>query len=254
MTSLTDAPLDYDRLATAYARHRQVHPGVVAELVATGLLGPQSRVLDVGCGTGNYAAVLGAATGCCMSGVEPSARMLERAREAVAWEALAQGSAEALPFADAEFDVVMSSDVIHHVRDRGAYFAEALRVLRPDGWLITITDSRDDILRRRPLSSHFPETVEVELRRYPSETLLIEEMTRAGFVDTRTSAVRYAYDLAEIQAYRDRAFSSLQLIDDAEFARGIARLEADLARGPIPCLSLYTLLWARAPRAPSGRV
>jgi ubiquinone/menaquinone biosynthesis C-methylase UbiE len=249
MADMMIVQLDYNRLATDYARHRRVHPGVVADLVDSRLFGPDSRVLDVGCGTGNYAAALSEATGCRMSGVDLSARMLERARAAVAWDALAVGSGESLPFADDAFEVVLSTDVIHHVRDRDAFFREAGRVLRPAGHLITFTDSRDDILRRRPLSSHFPESVAIELRRYPPVPLLMAEMTRAGFVDTRASAVEHDYDLVESQAYRDRAFSSLQLIDDAAFARGIARLETDLARGPIRCLSLYTVLWGSLPRA-----
>jgi ubiquinone/menaquinone biosynthesis C-methylase UbiE len=249
MTDVMVVQLDYNRLAADYALHRRVHPGVVADLVGSGLFGPYSRVLDVGCGTGNYAAALNEATGCRMSGVDPSARMLERARAAMAWHALVEGRAEALPFPDDAFDVVMSTDVIHHVRDREAYFREAARVLRPGGHVITITDSRDDILRRRPLSSHFPESVEVELRRYPPVPLLRAEMTRAGFVEPRTSAVKHEYDLVDIPAYRDRAFSSLQLIDDAAFARGIGRLEADLTRGSLPSLSLYTMLWSSLPRA-----
>ena len=50
------ANLDFDTRAAKYARHRRVHPGVGEELVASGLFAPESRVLDVGCGTGHYAA------------------------------------------------------------------------------------------------------------------------------------------------------------------------------------------------------
>jgi ubiquinone/menaquinone biosynthesis C-methylase UbiE len=173
--------------------------------------------------------------------------MLERARDAAPWEFLAQGSAESLPFPDNSYDVVMSTDVIHHIRDRDAYFSEAARVLRRGGHLVTITDSHDTIPRRRPLSSHFPETVSVELQRYPSVPRLLEEMARAGIVEPRLVEVSRSYDLDDIQAYRDRAFSSLLLIEEEAFRRGTSRLEADLARGPIPCVSLYTMIWGTLP-------
>ena len=137
MVEIDTARIDYDRRAAEFARHRHVHPGVVAELVGSGLLDARTRVLDVGCGTGNYAAALQAASGCRMSGVDPSAHMLQRARTAASWDALAQASAEQLPFADRSFDLVMSTDVVHHIRDRGAYFREAARVLRPGGLLVT---------------------------------------------------------------------------------------------------------------------
>jgi ubiquinone/menaquinone biosynthesis C-methylase UbiE len=239
--------IDYAAAAASYARHREIHLGVLAELVAHGEIGSESRVLDVGCGTGNYARSLVSVTGCRVSGVEPSARMRDRAISATAWEALLEARAEQLPFPDATFDLVMSTDVIHHVSDRNAYFAEAARVLRPGGHVVTVTDSHDDIRRRRPLSSHFPETVPVELARYPSIAALATEMERAGFVAQQTVEVARDYQLTDSQPYRDRAYSSLLLIDDAAFQRGLARLESALALGPIPCVSLYTLLWGTIP-------
>lgn len=251
MVSATDAAahLDYDRLAAEYARHRRIHPGVLHEIIASGRLGPERRLLDVGCGTGNYAAALVEATGCRVAGIDPARAMLERARGAVQWESLGQGTAERLPFAGDSFDLVMSTDVIHHVRNRDAYFREAARVLRPGGQIVTVTDSHDDIRRRRPLSSHFPQTVDIELRRYPAAPLILEEMARAGFTASRVVAVALDYDLTDLQPYRDRVFSSLLLIDETAYQHGITRLEADLARGPIPCVSLYTLIWGASPRA-----
>ena len=253
MTAAIGSPnqgLDFDHRAEEYARHRHVHPGVMDALVGSGLYGPESRVLDVGCGTGNYAAALTAGTNCRISGVDPSARMLDRARDAARWESLSRGNAENLPFADQSFDVVMTTDVIHHIGDRDAYFREAARVLRSGGRIVTVTDSDDDIPRRRPLSSHFPETVAVELRRYPPVSLLLTELERAGFDDLGLDQAEYEYDLVEIQPYRDRAFSSLHMIEEDAYRRGVTRLEADLARGPVPCIALYTIIWGTLPGLP----
>jgi hypothetical protein len=49
--------------------------------------------------------------------------------------------------------------------------------------------------------------------------------------------------LTDIQIYRDKAFSALHLISERAFARGIARMEQELNRGPLPCIARYTLLW-----------
>jgi hypothetical protein len=57
------------------------------------------------------------------------------------------------------------------------------------------------------------------------------------------------YGLAQIAAYRERAFSSLQIVDEDAFQRGIERLEADSGSGPIPALSLYTIVWGEKPRS-----
>ena len=239
--------LDYDPRAMDYARHRTVHPGVVEALIAGGSLNANTCVLDVGCGTGNYAAALTERVGCRMSGVEPSAQMRARARDAAPWELLAQGAAEHLPFSDDAFDLVLTTDVIHHIGDRDAFFQEAVRVLRPGGQLVTVTDSHDDIPRRRPLSSHFPETVPVELGRYPSVPRLLEEMAATGFRDARLVRVSLDYELDDARAYRERAFSSLLLIDEDAFRRGLQRLETDLERGPVLCRSLYTMIWGTKP-------
>ena len=238
--------LDYDALAADYARHRRVHPGVVDRLIETGRIGQTSRVLEVGCGSGNYLLLLRELTGCAARGLDPSGEMLAQARARpgaaeVTWH---EGRAERPPFPDASFDLIFSVDVIHHVSDRPAYVREARRLLVPGGRLCTATDSAEDIARRRPLSSHWPETIPVELARYPAIETLQVELTAAGFAETVQEHVELSYGLRDAAPYRARAFSSLHLIADDTFTRGLAHLESDLAAGPVACLSLYTLLWA----------
>jgi ubiquinone/menaquinone biosynthesis C-methylase UbiE len=235
--------MDYDQLAGAYARHRGVHPGVFQRLIERGEVTTLSRVLEVGCGTGNYLTAIQSVTGCSAVGVDPSEGMLATARQQASMLTWLQGSGERLPLDDASVDLLFTVDVIHHIGDRAAFFREAGRVLRPGGRLCTATDSEEDIHRRRPLSSHFPETVEYELARYPRIATLQAEMTAAGFAQIDTERVERTYDLTDAQPYRDRAFSSLHLIPAEALERGLARLEADLTAGPVPALSLYTLIW-----------
>jgi SAM-dependent methyltransferase len=235
-------------MAADYARHRQVHPGVFSRLLAGGQVTEHSNVLEVGSGTGNYIISLETHTGCLGFGIEPSQEMLNAARRRRGNVKFVLGHAEALNFEPASFHLVFSVDVIHHVGDRNAYFREALNALAPGGRICTVTDSAEDILRRSPLSTYFPETVDVELARYPRIETLKAEMIAAGFTGITTEQTEIAYDLTDLQSYRDRAFSSLHLISREAFTDGIARMEADLARGPINGLSLYTLLWGVSPQ------
>jgi SAM-dependent methyltransferase len=235
--------IDYDFLAREYARHRHVHPQVLTSLIETGQLVRASQVLDVGCGTGNYTLALAEAVGCSCQGTEPSEQMLAQARERTSNIHFKLGRAEHLDYPAELFDVVFSVDVIHHVSDRPAYFREAYRVLRKSGRVCTVTDSESIIRQRQPLSVYFPETVEIELRRYPRISDLRNTMAAAGFTSLQETWAEYAFSLTDIQSYRDKAFSCLHLISTQAFERGIRRMEADLQDGPIASVSRYLLLW-----------
>jgi len=153
------------------------------------------------------------------------------------------GKAESLHFPQDSFDLVFSVDVIHHVANRLGHFQEAYRVLRAGGKACTVTDSEWIIRHREPLAVYFPETVGVDLGRYPRIAELREAMEKVGFGAIVENMVEFPYQLTDIQPYRDKAFSSLHLIAEEAFQRGIERLERDLSTRPIPCVSRYVLLW-----------
>jgi ubiquinone/menaquinone biosynthesis C-methylase UbiE len=174
--------------------------------------------------------------------------MLSEARKQSSAVTYQQDRAEDLGFAGASFDLVFSVNVIHHVVDRRAYLEQAFRVLAPGGEICTATDSAWIIRHREPLSRYFPETVEPELARYPRITDLRAAMARAGFVALDEQTVECTYPLADIQIYRDKAFSALHLISEEAFRRGLERMERDLESGPIQCTPRYTLLWGTKER------
>jgi ubiquinone/menaquinone biosynthesis C-methylase UbiE len=235
--------VDYDKIASDYAQHRQVHPGVLKRLVSTGSLGRGSKVLEVGCGTGNYILALERLTGPQCWGIDLSQGMLAEARARSGGVHFQLGRAEDISYPPDFFDLVFSVDVIHHVEDRPACFQEAYRVLASGGKVCTVTDSEWVIRHRQPLAVYFPETVEPELERYPQISELRVLMERVGFGRVTEEAVEFTYQLTDIQAYRDRTFSALHLIPEDVFRRGLERLERDLCANPIPCVSRYVLLW-----------
>jgi SAM-dependent methyltransferase len=103
---------------------------------------PGRRLLDVGGGTGNYAAALRE------EGWEPvvcdrSADMLAHA-SAKGLETV-QADAQSLPFEDASFDALMCISMLHHVDDRPRALAEQRRVLRPGGRGALMLYTREDI-------------------------------------------------------------------------------------------------------------
>jgi ubiquinone/menaquinone biosynthesis C-methylase UbiE len=235
--------LDYDELATAYAANRTVHPQVLRRLVETGRIDAGSRVLEVGCGTGNYARALVSATGCRCWGVDPSAGMLAEARRGDPALALTRGTAERLDFESGCFDVVFSVDVIHHVKDRLRAYEEAARVVREGGRVCTVTDSEQIIRTRRPLAEFFPETIAVDLARYPPMSELRALMCKAELDEIGEEQAGFCRRTDDVEPYRARVFSSLRLISGPAFRRGLRRLEARAAEEGFEHDSRYVLLW-----------
>jgi ubiquinone/menaquinone biosynthesis C-methylase UbiE len=104
---------------------------------------PGERALDVGCGPGYFARMLARAVGPegSVIGVDAAPEMVEYAARKAGklpncrFEA---GTAEALSFPDASFDVVVSSLMLHHLPEeaRQKAVAEMARVLRPGGRLV----------------------------------------------------------------------------------------------------------------------
>ena len=97
------------------------------------------RVVDVGCGTGN-AAVVAAARGARVTGVDPAQRLLEVARERAAEQGLdvtfVLGEAAALPLEDGAADVVLSVFGVIFAPDAEAAAAEIARVTAPVGRVV----------------------------------------------------------------------------------------------------------------------
>jgi len=235
--------IDYENIALDYARHRQVHPEVLRSLLMVSGVGVASKVLEVGCGTGNYIVALQGLVGCSCWGIDPAEQMLSMAGEGLAKVSFQCGRAEMIDFPRDFFDLVFSVDVIHHVGDRLAYLREAYRVLKAGGKVCTVTDSEWIIRHRQPLAAYFPETVEVDLGRYPPIAELLQTMEQVGFGETTENTVEYCYEQTDIQPYQDKAFSCLRLISEEAFQRGIERMERDLRIGPIQCVPRYLLLW-----------
>jgi len=96
-------------------------------------------VLDAACGTGRYALRL-AEAGARVCGVDASEEMLAHAKRKAAEQRLdvdlKLGELSALPFADAQFDLVISALAFCHLRDLQPAVSEIARVLRPGGRVV----------------------------------------------------------------------------------------------------------------------
>lgn len=239
--------VDYNEIATEYAKHRRTYPGLVQHIVSTAGVTGRSAVLEVGCGTANHLAAIRHATGARCVGVDPSEQMLRRAGGHSEELELRQGTAEELDVPAQAFDLVISVDMIHYVRHPRRYFERAFAALKPGGHIVTVTDSDWIIRNRMPMAHYFPATVDVEFTRYHPIPALAGDLALAGFDTLHERVVESAYTLREADRFRDRSYSCLHLISDEDFQAGITALEADLARGPVQANLRSLALWGGRP-------
>jgi ubiquinone/menaquinone biosynthesis C-methylase UbiE len=130
----------FDRVAELYDASRRGYPPELLELmVRTASLGPGSRVLEVGCGTGQLTEQL-AGYGLAVTAVDIGPSMIATARRrrnvgSVSFRVVAFEDFEA---PDASFDLVVSGTAFHWV-DPGVGFEKAARLLRPLGWFAQLS-------------------------------------------------------------------------------------------------------------------
>jgi ubiquinone/menaquinone biosynthesis C-methylase UbiE len=146
--------LQFDSKTTRQLEATYMTPDVVQQRRATRellALRPGERVLDIGSGPGFLAAEMAEDVGAegRVHGVDPSESMLALSQQRTPASGAARlefqaADALALPFPDAGFDAIVTTQVLEYVPDVPAALAEIRRVLRPGGALRVLEHVRDE--------------------------------------------------------------------------------------------------------------
>jgi ubiquinone/menaquinone biosynthesis C-methylase UbiE len=239
--------VNYEEISQVYDDVRQADIELINSFLQELAIDRKTRVLDIGCGTGNYTDLLQKVTQSEVYGVEPSAGMLAKAKSKQSKVIFKQGNAAELPFENEYFDFVYMTDVIHHVPEIGAMFAEIDRVLKDGGRVCIVTQSHQQI-ENRPIVKYFPGTAKVDKERYPDIDEIIVEAEGQGLkFDMNT--ILYEDELIELdeeylELVQKKGYSMLHLITDEEYDQGLKQLRTELMRGKITVkLSGETMVW-----------
>jgi SAM-dependent methyltransferase len=230
---VTDYDAIADRFDTRYGLY--AYDGVAETL--RGFAGDAAAVLEVGCGTGHWLAALqnGASAPRFFAGIDPSAPMLARAKTAAPGAHLVRARAELLPWRDASFDRIVCINALHHFADRARFFAEARRVLRSGGGLLTIGKDPHTEHDTWWVYDYFDQTREIDRARFARVRTLRGDLTLAGFAWSESfeaDHIEILHSAGEALAAGsagpiDRGFTSqLTVLSEEEFQRGVDRLRA----------------------------
>lgn len=100
-------------------------------------------VLEVGCGEGELAERIARDLGARTVAVDQSPRMVELTSARGVDACIAD--VQQLPFPDGAFDVVLAAWMLYHVQDLDRGLNEIVRVLRPGGRLVAVTNGADHL-------------------------------------------------------------------------------------------------------------
>lgn len=231
------ARIDYEEAAGAYDRARGLELEGLEEWrrAVEPWLGSAERVLDVGAGTGQWALAFAGWFDARIVALEPSAGMGAEGRRKTGGLNVDYlgGTGDQLPLRDGSCDAAWLSTVIHHISDLDGCARELRRVVRPGG-AVLIRSAFPGRTDRITLFRYFPEAARV-VESFPSVERTREAFEGAGFAFELLRPVGQV-SVRDLRAYRERvahrsADTVLRLMDDEVYARGIARLEGDIAAG-----------------------
>jgi ubiquinone/menaquinone biosynthesis C-methylase UbiE len=145
LAALTEAGKDISKLTIDdlalvdefHSRRRRATEELAAMLAPTAA----DHVIDVGSGIGGPSRYLAETYGCRVSGVDLTPEFVAAATGLTQRVGLTEkvdfrvGSALAIPFPDASFDLAWSQNVAMNIEDRSRYYSEMRRVLKPGGRL-----------------------------------------------------------------------------------------------------------------------
>lgn len=188
----------FDKSVNQYEQWFADHPFTyVSELHAVrALLPPKGSGIEIGVGTGRFAAPLGI-----KKGVEPSKAMAALAKKK-GIEVL-PGVAENIPCADAEFDFALVVTTVCFLDDLDLAMHEIHRILKPGGPFIIGFIDRESLLGRT-YDRRKDKSVFYRNATFYSANELVEHLARAGFSDF---------------AFRQTLFKPLEDMDDVDPVR-----------------------------------
>ena len=219
-----------DNYSKIYLAHRVADISLLDAVISNLQFEKEMRLLDFGCGTGNYLLSLQEKGYMNLYALDKDSSMVAIATERTNVN-VKIGSHLSIPFEDNFFDSIMLVAMIHFIDDLDSLFINLNRVCKKGGRVAIVTQSHIQV-DTRFYNKYFPSLAEIDKQRYHEPAKIISVAKEKGFITQVTQDYMSGTDLLIDDKYfnlvEDKSFYVLRLLSDDEFNNGIAIFKQEL--------------------------
>ena len=216
---------DYSQIAEYYDKVRPAIADMwLSRIMEYGKISKESRVLEIGCGTGRFILGMSALKNAIFYSLDNSVKMLKKAvgkdkERKIRW---VLGDVNKLPFKSNYFDCIYMTLVLHHIENKTVALEEIYRTLNSKGTCVIMTKSHSQL--KESVFNDFPGLTAIDLKRFPSIPFIKNLMTEIGFrnIHSRLDQHDEGYRLTAefLNRVGNKYISTLTLLSEDEFKKG----------------------------------
>lgn len=219
--------VNYDEQANHYEETRNVIPLVYSTLIAIIKPKANEKILDFGCGTGNYLLKLTTDYNIIPYGVEPSSVMRKIAAQKNPSATIVEGNHEAMPI-NIQFDSIYCTDVIHHIDNLRILFLNLFKISKPGTLLCICTESYSQ-LKEKYWNRYFPEILNIDYKRFHSINDIISEGTANKWDYIKTVSVEEECNAQISESFMscvmEKTISVFRLLTEESYLSGLYQMQ-----------------------------
>lgn len=224
--------VDFKKFSDNYDVHRVADPRVLQAIIDNLNLKKDMRILDFGCGTGNYLKALQDNGFKYVFGLDKEERMQEIAQKKTG-ATVKIGTHLDIPYESDYFDAVILVAMLHFVDDIDSLFKNLNRVCKKNGHILIITQSHHQV-KARFYNKYFPSLIDIDTNRYYEPQSILEAAEANGFssvnIQDYLSATDMKVDADYFNLIKNKSFFVLGLLSSEEFDKGMDLFKEDMAK------------------------
>lgn len=218
--------------SNAFLAHRVADIELLDVVIKNLNLNRNMRLLDFGCGTGNYLLALQEKGYTKLFALDIDDSMIDIASKRTGI-AVQNGSHLSTPFENNFFDSIILIAMIHFIDDLSSLFKNLNRVCMNGGRIVIVTQSHKQV-GSRFYNQYFPFLESIDKKRYHEPQYIISMAQENGFILQGVQDYATGTDMVIDDKYynliKNKSFYVLRMLSSDEFEKGMNSFKKDLEK------------------------